>query len=73
MCPTNEGCVPLTSGAAAVALTSDSEISPDYWESWFATYTRTVARLKASQQPGYWRQWFNRYAQTLQTLHQAHG
>lgn len=79
VCPTNEGCVPLTEGATAISLTSKSEASPDYWESWFATYTRMVARLKASeaseasQQSSYWRPWFDTYAQALQNLQTTHS
>lgn len=68
VCPTNDGCVPLTAGIGAVALTSASEAAVDYWESWFATYTRTVARLKNAKQSGYWQRWFDTYAQALQRL-----
>ncbi|NJL47440.1 MAG: 4Fe-4S binding protein [Leptolyngbyaceae cyanobacterium SM2_5_2] len=64
-CPTNEGCVPLTTAAAAVSLTSQSETSGDYWESWFATYTRLVARLQSMPESGYWHQWFEAYSQVL--------
>ncbi|MGP1371803.1 MAG: 4Fe-4S binding protein [Almyronema sp.] len=72
-CPTNEGCIPLTAGAPSVALTSGSETSTDYWESWFATYTRLVARLQASKQSSYWRQWFDTYAQALRHLQAQSG
>ena len=75
ICPTNDACVPLTTGAPAVSLTSRSEKSADYWESWFARYVRTVAHLHGSQQPQYWRQWFDTYSQALQNLqaHAGHG
>lgn len=69
VCPTNEGCVPLTHGAIAVPLSSTSELSKDYWESWFAKYARMVARLQTSPQSIYWRNWFDAYAQSLQRLH----
>ncbi|MGA0198022.1 MAG: DUF362 domain-containing protein [Prochlorotrichaceae cyanobacterium] len=65
VCPTNEGCVAST---IAVPLTSQSEISNDYWESWFAKHNRMVARLKSSDQPPYWRDWFETYSQTLKNL-----
>ncbi len=68
VCPTNEGCIPLTTGTVTVPLTSESETSGDYWESWFATYTRLVARLRDSQKSGYWRQWFDSYSQVLKNL-----
>lgn len=71
VCPTNEGCVPLTAGAAAVSLTSHSEQSGDYWESWFARYVRMVARLRESQQSPYWRRWFAAYARALDALDPA--
>ena len=69
VCPTDGGCVPLATGNVAVALTSGSEASEDYWESWFATYTRLVGRLKDSERSVYWRQWFETYSQILQNLH----
>ena len=68
VCPTNGGCVPLALGTAAVTLTSKSETSADYWESWFATYTRMVARLKAPKQSTYWQQWFDSYSQAVRNL-----
>ncbi|MBE7382428.1 MAG: 4Fe-4S binding protein [Leptolyngbya sp. SIO1E4] len=71
VCPTNEGCVSLTTGTVMVPLTSGSEASADYWESWFARYTRLVARLNTSKQSGYWRRWFDNYSQVLGNL-QAH-
>ncbi len=67
-CPTNEGCVPLTSGVAAVSLTSTTEAMGDYWEAWFATYTRMVNRLKGMQETGYWHDWFDGYARAVQRL-----
>ena len=72
-CPTNEGCVSLTTGAVTVALNSQSETSADYWESWFAKYARLVARLRNSQQSGYWRQWFDSYSQVLSNLQPDHS
>ncbi|MEM8809596.1 MAG: 4Fe-4S binding protein [Cyanobacteria bacterium P01_G01_bin.38] len=68
VCPTNDGCVPLTTGATAVALTAASEAPADYWNTWFTKYTRMVARLKDSKQSGYWQQWFDTYAQNLKDL-----
>lgn len=68
VCPTNEGCVPLTTSTTAVTLTSNSETSSDYWESWFAKHNRMVARLKASKQSRYWRNWFDTYSQALEKL-----
>ena len=68
VCPTNEGCVPLATGATAVNLNAVSENSTDYWNAWFANYSHMVARLKASKQPRYWHQWFDLYAQSLQNL-----
>ncbi|MEL6381835.1 MAG: 4Fe-4S binding protein [Cyanobacteria bacterium J06626_18] len=69
MCPTNDGCVPT---AATVGLTSASEATGDYWESWFAKYTRLTARLRNSQKTLYWQQWFDTYAQMVGDL-QAKG
>lgn len=57
ICPTNNGCV------AAIAPTTT-----DYWESWFATYTRLVQRLEKSSKPKYWNAWFERYADTVAAL-----
>ena len=73
VCPTNEGCILLTTGTLTAPLTSESETSGDYWESWFATYTRLVARLQTSKQSGYWRQWFASYAQMMGNLQTNHG
>ena len=72
ICPTNDACVPLTAGATAVSLTSRSEASTDYWESWFARYVRTVAHLQNSKRPPYWQHWFDAYSQALQNL-QTHS
>ncbi|MEO0489187.1 MAG: 4Fe-4S binding protein [Cyanobacteria bacterium J06635_15] len=68
VCPTNDGCVPLTAGVTAVSMTPASKVPTDYWNTWFARYTRMVARLKTSQPSGYWQQWFDTYSQTLQNL-----
>lgn len=68
VCPTNEGCVPLSTATTAMPLGAGAEPSTDYWDTWFATYSRMVARLKASQQSNYWRQWFDTYSQALQQL-----
>jgi ferredoxin len=67
-CPTNEGCVPLSTGATAIPLSSISEASGDYWESWFATYTRMVARLQTAPHSGYWHTWFDGYSQAMKRL-----
>ncbi|NRB09445.1 MAG: 4Fe-4S binding protein [Richelia sp.] len=45
-CPTNYGCV---------------QESTDYWENWFATYSRFLAKLTKKQD--YWDKWFNFYSQ----------
>ena len=66
VCPTNEGCVPLSTGATAVTLSTESPT--DYWPVWFTNYSHMVARLKSSRQSGYWQHWFDSYAQTLQNL-----
>jgi ferredoxin len=68
VCPTNEGCVPLSTGMQAAALTSASKTATDYWKIWFARYAHLMSRLKASQQTGYWQHWFDAYSQALQTL-----
>ena len=68
VCPTNEGCVPLTVETVTASLNSKSETSTDYWEFWSAKYVRMLARLKDSKQPRYWRQWFDAYSQTLRNL-----
>jgi ferredoxin len=68
VCPTNEGCVPLSTGTLAIALATESETSTDYWRSWFATYSHLVARLKDTKPSSYWQQWFDRYSQSLQQL-----
>ncbi|MEA5448101.1 4Fe-4S dicluster domain-containing protein [Leptolyngbya sp. CCNP1308] len=67
-CPTNAGCVPLANGATAVPLSSLSEASGDYWESWFATYTRMVARLQSVEDSSYWHTWFDGYSQAVSRL-----
>lgn len=70
-CPTNEGCVPLSLGINTldVALTSQSENSQDYWETWFARYVRIVANLQATAtQSSYWQRWFSTYTQTVKNL-----
>ncbi|NET35582.1 MAG: 4Fe-4S ferredoxin [Cyanothece sp. SIO1E1] len=72
VCPTNEGCITFTDGVTAVELTSASESSSDYWESWFTTYDRMVARLKANQQSDYWRHWFDAYAAALTKQFKSH-
>jgi len=71
VCPTNEGCVPLSTSIAAVTLTSRSEASEDYWESWLATHTRMIAHLQASKQSPYWRHWFDAYSRALKGLQTA--
>jgi ferredoxin len=45
-CPTCDGCV---------------KESRDYWECWFATYNKLVARLTKKQ--NYWENWFDYYSQ----------
>ena len=67
-CPTNEGCMPLATGAAAVSLAALTEQSGDYWDAWFTTYTRLVNRLQKAPQTSYWHHWFDTYSQTLKQL-----
>jgi ferredoxin len=45
-CPTANGCIPAPT---------------DYWEWWFASYSRTVNKLKGKQD--YWERWFNSYSE----------
>lgn len=73
VCPTNEGCVPLSNAATSVMLTAASKASTDYWRAWFADYTRMMNRLKHSQPSGYWQQWFETYAQILRNLQTNYG
>ena len=68
VCPTNTGCVPLGMSVLKHTLTSCSEASMDYWEAWFARYTRLVGHLQSLKQPQYWQQWFDRYGAALQRL-----
>ena len=76
VCPTNEGCIALTTEVEAVLLASRTEPLNEYWRTWFESYTRMVARLKGkqadNQQSSYWRQWFETYAKTLKNLQVAH-
>ncbi|QOV22345.1 DUF362 domain-containing protein [Anabaenopsis elenkinii] len=46
ICPTSNGCV---------------KQPHDYWESWFANYNRSLAKLTKKQD--YWERWFNYYSQ----------
>ncbi|NET02523.1 MAG: 4Fe-4S dicluster domain-containing protein [Sphaerospermopsis sp. SIO1G2] len=48
VCPTANGCVEQLS---------------DYWEMWFATYNRIMAKLTNKQD--YWERWYNIYSQKL--------
>jgi ferredoxin len=48
VCPTASGCVKQPS---------------DYWENWFATYNRVIAKLTNKQD--YWERWYNTYSQKL--------
>lgn len=59
-CPTNGGCVAV----AAIAAPP----STDYWETWFHTYNRLVARLSSKPQTDYWQRWFDTYSQALSNL-----
>jgi hypothetical protein len=56
-----------TRGAGGLA-TLAADAFADYWDSWFATYTRMVDRLKASPQSKYWRHWFDAYSQSIRHL-----
>ena len=58
ICPTNNGCVETIT------------TSTDYWDNWFATYTRVIQRLEKTSRPKYWHTWFDRYAQALAQLQQ---
>ncbi len=64
ICPTNEGCIPLT----RVTETYLTHPVGDYWESWFSTYEQLLTRLKSKQRSPYWQQWFNLYSQRLHSL-----
>lgn len=61
-CPTNEGCIPLSTANSKV------QTPADYWKSWFAAYNQMLARLRASKQGSYWQQWFDTYSETLHQL-----
>ena len=71
VCPTNEGCVPLSTGTTAVGLTAKE--ATDYWNKWFASYSRIVDRLKKTEQSDYWYQWFDTYANALKHLQAQRG
>ncbi|WP_017716689.1 4Fe-4S binding protein [Kamptonema formosum] len=58
VCPTNGGCVRSSSSFS-------SSSSAGYWELWFNTYNRALARLKSAQNTDYWEWWFNTYSQEL--------
>jgi ferredoxin len=48
ICPTSSGCV---------------KQPQDYWESWFASYNRSLAKLTNKQKQDYWERWFECYSQ----------
>ena len=54
-CPTVDGCVKQPS---------------DYWESWFATYNRVLAKLTNKQD--YWENWYKSYSQKFSEQLQKH-
>ena len=56
-CPTSHGCIEAIAASAT-----------DYWDNWFATYTRVVGRLNQGTSPKYWNRWFDRYAAVLKRL-----
>jgi len=62
VCPTNEGCI---SSQDIVSTPLNTASSNDYWEIWFDTYNRLVARLQANYLPNYWQRWFDLYSQAL--------
>jgi len=65
-CPTNAGCIANLASLRSPAAQSTSP----YWDTWFETYDRLVARLTTTAQPDYWHRWFDRYTQALtQQLH----
>jgi ferredoxin len=67
-CPTNQGCIP---GATTVFSQLGLTATGEYWERWFDTYNRLVARLHRTQHSTYWEQWFDVYSQKVATLIQA--
>ncbi|MFW6357617.1 MAG: DUF362 domain-containing protein [Chroococcales cyanobacterium] len=67
-CPTANGCIPtLSSLIASVKTTSDN-----YWDNWFATYSRLTSRLKAKQETNHWQSWFDTYSHKLESLVVSH-
>lgn len=63
-CPTYDGChLTLTSLIQSVKTSSDN-----YWETWFATHSRLIQRLKAQHETQYWRHWFDTYSHKLDLL-----
>lgn len=65
VCPTNQGCIP---GSSAIFKKPELLHSGDYWERWFTTYNRMVARLHATKHAQYWEDWFDRYSQLVSRL-----
>ncbi|MBW4631052.1 MAG: 4Fe-4S binding protein [Iphinoe sp. HA4291-MV1] len=54
-CPTYDGCV---------------QEPKDYWESWFTTYNKLIAKLTKKQD--YWDNWYNFYSQKFSLAMQKH-
>lgn len=54
-CPTSNGCVKVTN---------------DYWENWFNTYNRLIAKL--TKKSDYWDNWYNLYSQKFSEQLQKH-
>jgi len=68
VCPVNDACVPLPSAITTAGKSPMGSGGLDYWDNWFAAYTRLMTRLQSAPTSGYWRQWFDTYAQTLRRL-----
>ncbi|MDM9379691.1 4Fe-4S binding protein [Chlorogloeopsis sp. ULAP01] len=54
-CPTGNGCMKVTT---------------DYWENWFNTYNRLIAKL--TKKPDYWENWYKLYSQKFSEQLQKH-
>ncbi|WP_036489255.1 4Fe-4S binding protein [Myxosarcina sp. GI1] len=65
-CPTSNGCTPTIS--SLIKSFQTDRTTTNYWDNWFATYDRAIARLKAKQETKYWQQWFDTYSQKLDLL-----
>lgn len=70
ICPTNYGCITVTTQG----LTPAKHLTPnDYWERWFSTYNSRIARLRSRQKNSYWERWFDSYSKQLTQLFATHS